>query len=121
MRYEPGKSFAWFMPFGRGYLAVFAYPGNKRTRYLRHPDGKPVQFPDYLQAIEAAQLQVRKRCEPDIVASPAEDPMAKRLAAEVAEFKDRRAENDRMLRSETFTMRRAGKRAVVVETKRRAG
>jgi hypothetical protein len=121
MRYEPGKSFSWFMPYGRGYLAVFAYPGNKRTRYLRHPDGKPVQFDSYLEAIEAATLQVRRHCEPDIVATPAEDPLAKRLAEEAIEFRQRREDETRRLRSETFTMHKAGKKPVVVETKRRAG
>lgn len=131
MHYEPGKSYAWFMSYGRGYLALFAYPGNKATRYLKGADGKPVQFGTSLEAVAAAQLQVRRQCERDIVATvsdpvertaeeEAADRLFAKLQADVQESGQRRADEDRRLRTETFTMHKAGRKPVVVETKRRS-
>jgi hypothetical protein len=122
MIYEPGKSFAWFMSYGRGYLGVFAYPGNKRTRYLTTKEGKPVQFETSLEAVAAAQLQVRRQCERDIVASVAADDhdedadLAKAITAAVGTFK---ADRERQRIEERQVFKGLGKGFVTVETKRK--
>lgn len=119
MQYEPGKSYAWFMAYGRGYAALYAYPGNQRTRYLKGANGKPQEFASSLEAIAAAQAQVRKVCEPDIRAERdlEDDPIAAGLVAEIAAFKSskavERAEAHRLIR------RGGGRKPVQVETKRR--
>lgn len=115
MQYEPGKSFAWYQAYGRGYLAVFAYPGNRRTRVLCK-DRKPIVFDRFVDAIEAAQLQVRKVCEPDIRAEAApEAPMPSFLDSSA--WKTERSERQAIERREAF--RGLGKGFVTVETKRR--
>lgn len=119
MRYEPGKTHAWATAWGRGYAAEYANQGNKHPRFIKDK-GRVVIFPTFQEAMAAAMTMIRKR-EPDVIGFTAEDPLAVGIKASIAEFKDRRAENDRRLRSETFTMHKAGKRPVVVETKRRAG
>lgn len=92
MHYEPGKSYAWYFAYGRGYVAVFAYPGNKRTRYLRDRQGRPIEYTTSVAAIAAAQEQVRSHCEPDIATD--REPDEKHVAAklDVAGWKRQRVE-----------------------------
>lgn len=120
MRYEPGKTHAWATAWGRGYAAEYANQGNRHPRFIKEK-GRVVIFPTFQEAMAAAMTMIRKR-EPDVVGfAAAEDPLAAKLSADVAAFKDRRAEESRRLHSETFTMHKAGRKPVVVETKRRAG
>lgn len=111
---------AW--PWGRGYHAHFRKPGGS-WQFVRDPGTrKAAVFPTSEAAKDAATAIVFRFMCPEITAIPAEpDAIEKRLLADAEEFRERRADEARRLRSETFTMRRAGKRAVVVETKRRAG
>lgn len=115
MQYEPGKSFAWFTAHRRGYAAIFAYPGNRRTRMLCK-DGKVVQFGSATDAIAAAQTHVRKVCEPDIrTTTQPESPVPAFL--DVKAWDADRAMRQAVERREVF--QGLGKGFVTVETKRK--
>ncbi|KAA0970829.1 hypothetical protein FPY71_10155 [Aureimonas fodinaquatilis] len=117
MHYEVGKSFAWFVAFGRGYAAEYAFPGNRRTRMLSK-DGKIVVFPTYAEAIAAAQLKVRKHCEPDIRVDRGEQPEEHVPAFLNPEtWAKERAMNQSIERRTVF--RGLGKGSITVETRRR--
>ncbi len=123
MRYEPGKTHAWAWPWGRGYAAEYALQGHKRPRYLKSDDGRIAIYPTFQEALSAALTMVKKR-EPDITAFTAEPESADARIARVIgadTFRERRAAEDRRLQNETFTKHQAGKRPVIVETKRRIG
>lgn len=115
MQYEPGKSYAWYMAYGRGFLAVFAYPGNHRTRILCERK-KPVVFDRFVDAIAAAQMQVRKVCEPDIRAEIAPSAPVPAILDTTA-WRAERATKQAAERREVF--KGLGKGFLTVETKRR--
>ncbi|WP_416355539.1 hypothetical protein ACLNGM_14970 [Aureimonas phyllosphaerae] len=115
MQYEAGKSYAWFTAHGRGYAAVFAYPGNKRTRMFCE-GGKVVQFTSATDAIAAAQMQVRKVCEPDIRSTIAEEVQPAADVLDVAGWQARKVQQQIEDRK---VFRGLGKGFLTVETKRR--
>ncbi|MEC5289408.1 MULTISPECIES: hypothetical protein [unclassified Aurantimonas] len=111
---------AW--PWGRGYHAHFRKPGGSWQFVREIGTRKAAVFPTSEAAKDAATAIVFRFMCPEIKALPAEpNAMEKRLLADTSEFRERRDEEARRLRSETFTMRKAGRKPVVVETKRRAG
>lgn len=110
---------AW--PWLRGYQGHFRKPGG-RWQFVRNASGKAEVFPTSEAAKDAATAIIFRFMCPEIVAerAPDLDPIERKVADEFAEFRQRRADEDRRLRTETLTMHKAGRKPVVVETKRRS-